>query len=471
MSDLIVYDCEATDVDVRHGQITQFASLRANERLEVLEERNIRIRRLSYVVPAPEALKVTKTDPFDLDADDLPTEYEAASDIERALMPRFGRDQVNVTFNGPGFDDEALRTMLFRNMRYPWFSSGKNIVRVDMLSVIRLLDAAAPGTIVIPETGDGRQTWRLEKVCPANGIEIDAHDALGDVRATFELAKLVMERAPWAWDIARRAGSANGAESLLAAAERSGLPVHQFTHFGKPDVVPCAVLGTDRKKKWILADLRRDDVPTDADSISEGLYTKESPFRVVRSGGCPIFLTDDEVARFFPDIDRGNLIKAATIIKQGGILAPAAVDALGRSTFEMPEAATSEERIYDGFVQNHDKDRMGRFNTAKTWAERAAVRFSDDRLKDFAGRIVTEAISSGRAQSVPPDLAASAAAACAGAMERPFAPADARWMTIEAALESGADERWKEWSERTFSPAPAAVADEPQPPRQLGFGF
>ena len=115
--DLNVYDCEGTDLDVRHGQLTEFAAIRADEKFDVLEETEARIRRLPYLVPSPEALAVTGTDPFDLDDDRLPTEFEASAVIEKALRPRLTRQQVNLTFNGLRYDDEMIRTMLFRNLR------------------------------------------------------------------------------------------------------------------------------------------------------------------------------------------------------------------------------------------------------------------------------------------------------------------------------------------------------------------
>jgi Exonuclease I len=50
MSDLVVYDNEATDADVRHGQITQFGAIRADMDFNVLEDKNLRVRRLPWVV-------------------------------------------------------------------------------------------------------------------------------------------------------------------------------------------------------------------------------------------------------------------------------------------------------------------------------------------------------------------------------------------------------------------------------------
>jgi len=398
------------------------------------------------VVPAPEALRVTGTNPFDLDGAELPTEFEAARLIEKALRPRYGRLQINTTYNGLRYDDELIRTTLFRNLLSPWFSSGKNISRVDLLSVVRMVHAGDPEAIVIPTAEDGSHSWRLEAVCRANGIDIKAHDAMGDVRATRDLARLVSKRASWAWDQAVHCGQAANGESYLAARHASGEPAWLFTHYGKPDLLPCAVLGTDTRKKWILADLRSDRLHRDTDEILGSLYTKDSPFRVVRSNASPLLLAPGNVTRLAAgaNIESFNLLSSA--IREKGGLRESATRALMDARYESPPSPTSEERIYDGFISDAERPRMLAFLNAGTWAARAGVRFSDPRLRDFAARIVVEAIASGRATDIPQGIADEAAIACAEAYERPYAGADARWMTLSGAREKGADAQWEAWA-------------------------
>jgi len=475
LTDLNIYDVEATDVDVRHGQITQFASLRADENFRVLEETDLRVRRLPYVVPSPEALRVTGANPFDLDGADLPTEFEAARMIEKALRPRYGRLQINTTYNGLRYDDEIIRTTLFRNLLSPWFSSGKNISRVDLLSVIRMVHAGDPEAVAIPTAGDGGLSWKLEAVCRANGIDIKAHDAMGDVRATKDLACLVRERAPWAWDQAVQCGQAARGESYLAARHASGEPAWLFTHYGKPDLVPCAVLGTDSRKKWILADLRSDRLHRSPDEILSSLYTKDSPFRVVRSNASPLLLAPGNVPRLAAgaNIDSFNLLSSD--IRGNAGLRERATRALMDARYESPPSPTSEERIYDGFISDAERPRMQAFLNAGTWAERAAVRFTDPRLRDFAARIVVEAIASGRAADIPQGIADEAALACAEAYERPYASSGARWMTLSGAREKGADAQWEAWASDAFQ---SVSLDRMAGPRlgeemtaRTGFGF
>jgi exonuclease I len=43
MSDLVIYDTEATDADIRHGQITQFAGLKTDLDFNISEEITFRV--------------------------------------------------------------------------------------------------------------------------------------------------------------------------------------------------------------------------------------------------------------------------------------------------------------------------------------------------------------------------------------------------------------------------------------------
>lgn len=485
MFDLNIYDCEGTDLDTRNGQLTQFASVRADDGFNVLEETDIRIRRLPYVVPSPEALSVTGVDPFELDDSRLPTEFEAAATIERALRPRMARTQYNVTYNGLRYDDEMLRTMFFRNMRNPWFSSGKNIRRIDLLSVVRLVHAGDPESIRIPSNEDGTLSWKLETICNANGIPIKAHDAKGDVLATLDLARLVHDRARWAWDEAVRCGSAAAVESLLGSCQREGRPAWLFTHFGKPDLVPCAVLAGDGKKRWLLVDLRGEEAisslrgylvqsresgksPDVAERISERLYSKDSPFRVIRSNASPLLVSEAEAHRLGAGENIDAFRRMSSVIKDDVTFVAETRRAMSLTKFDAPSSQTSEERIYDGFVPDFEKPRMGAFLNAGSWLERAGIRFTDARLRDFSARLVVEAVATGRASDIPGDVLEAAATACEEAYSRPHADAGSRWMTLAGARAKGADDRWEEWAAQAFGTQPKA---DDVMTAQMGFGF
>jgi exodeoxyribonuclease-1 len=86
LPNLIVYDVETTDADTRNAQVTQFAGIKVTDG-EIVDQVDLRIRLLPYVVPSPEALRVTGVDPASLIDPTLPTEYEATEVIRRFLDP------------------------------------------------------------------------------------------------------------------------------------------------------------------------------------------------------------------------------------------------------------------------------------------------------------------------------------------------------------------------------------------------
>lgn len=473
MIDHLVYDTETTDVDVHHGQIVQFASIRADSDFNTVSEDDIRIRRLPYVVPAPEAMEVTGLDPAELDAPDRPTEYEASGQIEKLLRPRYGLDQINITFNGAKFDDELLRMMLYRNLRNPWFYSSPSIRRVDLLPLARLMHTINAATITVPTKEDGRPSWKLADLCTANGIDILAHDALEDVRGTLALAHMMKSRAPSLWAEGVNCGHAFKAEQQLRDQMARGTPAWLFTYFGKPELIPCAVLANDRRKKWILLDLRAEPGPVMARDISTSLYTAESPYRVVRSNAAQLLVSDVVARSLIGEHEVDSMRRAAEAVRANASLREEAGKALTLTSFEMPLSPTSEERIYDGFFQDPDHARMRRFHSAR-WAERSSMEFDDGRLSDFAARIVIEAVINGQAPEVHGDLFETLLERCREAYARPCASADSRWMSIAKGRASTPSDSWSSWADGAVGKMVVSQAqpDQPHPVAgQFSFGF
>jgi exodeoxyribonuclease-1 len=450
--DIFAYDTETTDVDVQHAQVLQFAAIRADENFDIVSEEEILVKRLPYVVPAPTAMAVTGFDVAELDSAERRSEYKFAGQIESSTKPRYGRKQINLTFNGLKFDDEILRMTLFRNLRNPWFNSGKDIRRVDLLPLIRLIHTVDENLIKIPVKADGAFSWKLSDVCAANGIVFDAHDAMEDVRGTIALARLIKEQAPAIWAEAVNCGNAANSEFRLSDQIARGVPAWVFTYFGKPELIPAGVLATDGRKKWILADLRSPVQQTIAQEIAGALYSPESSFRVVRSNAGQLVVSDEIAELLIGRTEMDVMRKAAAVMKDDAKLRSEAARALSISTFEMPSNPTSEERLYDGFAKDSDRSKMTAFHNADSWLKRAQIVFEDDRLSDFAARIVIEAVIEDRARDVPEEVVLKLLARCSSALDRPFGDESATPFSIAKAHTTGADEQWKAWADAAFAP-------------------
>jgi exodeoxyribonuclease-1 len=468
MTDLCFYDTEATDADKRHGQITQFGGIRTDLNFQKLADLNIRVRPLPWIVPTPEALQVTGMDIWQLFCEEAISEFDAAGEIDRFLNPGWAGERIFVTYYGIPFDDELIRTTLLRSLRHPYVTSGKNSTRVDMLDVVRLTHHFQPGTLeTVFDEERGKLTWRLEKICPANGIALRAHDAYADAEGLMDLTRLVRERAPWAWNLAVANGNPARVDPMLKNAGEGDAPLFLFTHFGEPAVVPCFPLATDDKRKHVLVDLRAESYPTDIESAL-GVFNKAgTPYPQVKSNLSPLFVPPDMVSRIHA-FDFPELSEKIRRIKSDPAICRVAEELVSRRDYKAKENPTSEERIYDGFVRSEDKEPIRRFLDTRKWSERAAMRFTDDRIDDFAARICLDAGRSGEAvypSHVWDDLEHRAAEA----ISRPFAGADARWATIASVLEAGtASDDWREWATGYYGldvdwGDEAEVHDEPLP--------
>lgn len=474
MLEYTFYDNEATGLSKRHDQVTQFGGVTCDESFRVKDSISQFVRLLPYVVPHPSALAVTRKTASDLCDPSLVSDYVAARDISRFLTPKRGVTRVFVTYNGIKYDDELLRTMLYRNLQEPYFNSGRDSIKIDLLSVVRMVVAVAPDALVVPRDAEGRMSLRLENLCPANGILLEAHDAYHDSVATMRLFRLVQEKAPWAIELALECGSAKRVEELLSSSIRTGEPVFSFTSFGNPDFAPLAIMASDGKK-YIGVDLRADAFAEDGGKIAEQLYKPGTPFQIVTSNKFPLLLNAGRMRAVhgaeLPDSirERANEINNKTAFRV------ACKDAVSRNTLEKVNDAVSEELIYDGFFEGDDKRRMAAFNGASNWVERAKVPFADRRLRDFSARIILDAVGNGEA-ALPADVIRSLAIDCSEALCRPFAPATSRHMTIAKCIEDGADDAWIEWARGrygdhpVFDAAPRVMKSAPAT-GQIAFAF
>jgi exodeoxyribonuclease-1 len=474
MLEYTFYDNEATGLSKRHDQVTQFAGVTTDESFRVKNSINEFIRLLPYVVPHPVALAVTRKSPRDLCRPSLLSEYRAARKISSFLTPERRVTRVFGTFNGIRYDNEMLRTMFYRNLQEPYFNSSKDAINIDLLPVVRLVAAVCPGAIAIPHDDDGKPSFRLERLCPANGIELDAHDGFNDAIATMRLYQFIQEKAPWAIDIAMECGSGRWVDEMLSSTIQTGEPVFLFTSFGTPDFAPLTILASDGRR-FIGADLRAETLAEDAGRIAEQLFKPDTPFQVVTSNKFPLVLSASRMRAIGQQGLTESLVERANEINNKPGFKGACKDAVSRNTVEKVNGMSSEDRIYDGFFDRSDKERMHAFNATTSWVERSRIPFMDPRLRDFSARIILDAVSTGEAV-LPQEVIRSLALDCGEALCRPFGPPESSHTTIAKCLADGADETWTEWARErygdhpVFDVAPRVMRAAPMA-GQMTFGF
>ena len=88
--------------------------------------------------------------------------------------------------------------------------------RWDILDLVRMTRALRPEGVEWPFSPDGRPSNRLELLTTENKLShADAHDALSDVYATIELAKLLKEKQPELFSYLLKARGKKASKELI----------------------------------------------------------------------------------------------------------------------------------------------------------------------------------------------------------------------------------------------------------------
>jgi exodeoxyribonuclease-1 len=195
------YDFETTGISPRVDRITQFAGIRTDENLNIIDEHMLYCKPTHDCLPSPYAVAVTGITPQYCEKNGL-IEHEFLKKIHAQFS------QANtciVGYNSIRFDDEFSRYGFFRNFiePYAWHWQNNN-TRWDILDVVRLAYALKKDSSLnwVFDKND-KPSFKLDRLSIANGIEhSDAHDALADVRATIALAKIIKDKQPQLFDYA-----------------------------------------------------------------------------------------------------------------------------------------------------------------------------------------------------------------------------------------------------------------------------
>ena len=281
------HDYETWGVDPRRDRAAQFAGIRTDLALNVIGEPVMfYCKPTPDFLPHPDAVRVTGIAP----------QLAAKEGYNEAEF--FGR--INEIFSQPGtcgagynsirFDDEVTRFGFYRNFIDPYareWQNGNN--RWDILDLVRMTYALRPEGIVWPdrENEEGIPSFRLEHLTAANNIEqVGAHDALVDVKATIDIARLIKEKQPRLYDYFFNLRIKNNVAPMLNTQvefEQRKTMLHVSGMFPASQgcispIIPLMVHPTN-KNEIISYDLRHDPsamLAMNVDEIIDNLYKPRS---------------------------------------------------------------------------------------------------------------------------------------------------------------------------------------------------
>ena len=251
------YDLETSGINSRQARIMQFAGIRTDLNLKPIgEPENILIKLTPDILPDPEAILITGITPQQTLAEGI-TEAEFLRHFtENIATP----GTVFLGFNTVRFDDEFMRCLHYRNFydAYEWqWQDGKS--RWDLLDVVRMTRALRPEGIKWPFDVNGKPTNRLELLTGLNGLSHEhAHDALSDVYATIEVARMIRNKQPKLFDYLYSMRDKRKVADLVDAEQPFVYTSGQYSSEYEKTAVVVKLCDPPKKQGALVFDLRFD---------------------------------------------------------------------------------------------------------------------------------------------------------------------------------------------------------------------
>ncbi len=302
MQSFFWHDYETFGADPVRDRPSQFAGVRTDADLNIIGEPvTIYCAPSEDYVPDPVACLITGITPQTARERGL----VEAEFIGRVLEELGQPGTCGVGYNSLKFDDEVTRHTLFRNLRDPYAREWQNgNSRWDIIDMVRLTYALRPEGIEWPRRDDGLPSFRLEHLTAANGLVHEAaHDAMSDVYATIEVARLIRERQPRLFEYVVSHRDKASARAMLNV--HAMKPVFHVSSRFPASLGCCALVAPvaahpDNPNAVIVYDLRSDPRPLiegSADDIRERVFTPAAeleegaeriPLKAVHVNRCPI---------------------------------------------------------------------------------------------------------------------------------------------------------------------------------------
>lgn len=375
MNTLYWHDYETGGIDPRYDRPLQFAGIRTDEDLSIIgEPLMIFCQPAADYLPHPQAALITGITPQIAAEKGLP-EAEFIRQIHDELSQP---GTCGVGYNSLRFDDEFTRFTLFRNFYDAYAREWQNgNSRWDIIDMVRLTRALRPEGIEWPNREDGLPSFRLEALTAANNIaHVGAHDALADVKATIELARLIKQKQPKLYDHVYQLRRKQQVAPLLNLRDRT--PVLHVSRMYPSEFCNTALvmpIASDPRNQngIVVYDLRYPPdalLEQDADTLRDWLFTpaaelpegvQRPALKTVHINKCPVVVpaaTLDDAAAERLQIDRDLHHQHFQQCLENADLLQQKIEAIFNVPADFPQPDIDGSLYSGGFFDNDDKQKM-----------------------------------------------------------------------------------------------------------------
>jgi exodeoxyribonuclease-1 len=284
---ILWHDYETFGINPRVDFPVQFAAIRTNEDLEIIEDQaNIDWlckMPLDYL-PHPRACLVTGITPTYSLTKGL-SEPTFANKIYQQIIQE---NTCMAGYNSMRFDEEVTRHLLFRNL-FPVYEREykNNNSRWDVIDLVRACYALRPEGINWTFYENAKPCFTLGALSKANDIAHEsAHDALSDVRATIDVAKLIKTKQPKLYEYFWQLRSKHKVNDMLQQFQ-SNIFVHVSGLISSAQgccslIMPVCLHPTNKNSVLCIDLLKPIDLfeENDPSTLRQGLFTKTQSFDV-----------------------------------------------------------------------------------------------------------------------------------------------------------------------------------------------
>jgi exodeoxyribonuclease I len=371
MQTLFWHDYETFGTDSRRDRAIQFAGIRTTLELEVVDEPVMFFAKPPHEMPpSPESCLITGITPQQAERDGVIEADFAARVHEQLAAP----GTCGVGYNSLRFDDEFTRQLLYRNFFEPYAREWENgNSRWDVIDLVRMCEALRPEGIVWPTHDDGAPSFKLEHLAKANRLQQErAHDALSDVHALIDLARLIRVRQPRLWDWHYSLRRKQRVFEMLDLTNMTPL-VHVSSRYPASRhclavIIPLAV-HPNRPGEIVVFDLSQDPadlLALDADDIADRMFTPRADLpegvermalKTIHANRSPALaplsvLKGADMQRLQLNMDRclanAETLRAATALGEK-------LRSVFKHATDLPPPEDPELALYSGFLPDSDK--------------------------------------------------------------------------------------------------------------------